>query len=264
MTLTLHAAAVSDPGLVRDHNEDSYLVDSRMIAVADGMAGPPAGEVASDLAIGALREVLLRLPAGTAVPPGVALDCLAAAVDLATARIRATIDARPELDGMGTTLTAMLVNDRRVILTHVGDSRAYLLRDGLLHRLTVDDTYVQLLVEQGAITPEEATRHPHRSVVTRVVQGEPVHAVSTVLRPYPGDRYLLCSDGLSDVVGEEMIRQAMRANLEPQVCAQELVGLALHGGGPDNVTAVVATVRGARERGDTGQWNWFRPARIPA
>jgi protein phosphatase len=141
---------------------------------------------------------------------------------------------------MGTTLTAVIFSGDRAALAHVGDSRAYLLRDGRLNQLTKDDTYVQMLVDQGLIRPEEAGSHPRRAVVTQALQGEPVSPSYVIVEPIVGDRWLLCSDGLTTVVSPEQIEAELLAQPDPQLAAEGLVRLALEGGGPDNVTVIVA------------------------
>jgi protein phosphatase len=141
---------------------------------------------------------------------------------------------------MGTTLTAMVFSGDRAALAHVGDSRAYLLRDGRLNQLTKDDTYVQMLVDQGLIRPEEAGSHPRRAVVTQALQGEPVSPSYVIVEPEPGDRWMLCSDGLTTVVPADAIEAEMLAHADPQRCAEQLLDLALRGGGPDNITVIVA------------------------
>jgi PPM family protein phosphatase len=238
MGLILRAVAVSDRGPARENNEDAAYAGATLIAVADGMGGPPAGEVASEIAIKVLSEVGAA-PADSTGPP---LDTLLTAVDAANRRIREMVEEHRELDGMGTTITAMLLSGGRLALVHVGDSRAYLLRRGTLTQLTTDDTFVQKLVLQGAITADQARRHPQRSLVTRAVQGQPVTPASTVIRPIVGDRFLLCSDGLSDMVDNELIAETLRDVSDLRDCAGELVELALRAGGRDNVTAVLADV----------------------
>ncbi|MGI5211420.1 PP2C family protein-serine/threonine phosphatase [Plantactinospora sp. CA-290183] len=236
MSLILHALAASDPGLVRSNNEDVAFAGSRLVAVADGMGGAPAGEVASDIVIRALAPVE---HAGTDAEP---LAALVDAIDTANRRIRETTDADPETEGMGTTVTAVLLHRDRLVLAHVGDSRGYLLRAGTLRQLTRDDTYVQALVDQGGLTPAEARRHPQRSLVTRAVQGSPLHPATIALTAEPGDRLLLCSDGLSDVVADEAIGQVLGTQPDRGQCAKELIMLAQQAGAPDNVTLVVADV----------------------
>lgn len=234
MSLILRAAVVSDRGLARENNEDAAHAGSWLVAVADGIGGLPGGEVASEIAI----QVLAELDVGDGVGP----DSLRHAIDEANRRIRDTIDANPQFSGMGTTATALLLAGNRLTLAHVGDSRAYLWRDGRLSQLSRDDTYVQALVDRGAISAREASVHPHRSLVTRAVQGEEVAPACTTLKPRVDDRYLLCSDGLSDVVTDDAIGAVLGEVAEPSACAQRLIALALDAGGPDNITAVVADV----------------------
>ena len=152
------------------------------------------------------------------------------------------IEADPRLDGMGTTLTAMLADGDRLDLVHVGDSRAYAWRDGMLHQLTRDDTYVQGLVDKGVISKEEARAHPQRALVTQAVHGSGVNPTFAVVTPRPGDRFLLCSDGLSDYVDDEAIARALRELPDLHACAHRLVELALAEGAPDNVSVILADV----------------------
>lgn len=234
MNLTLRYAARSDRGLVRDGNQDSVYAGPRLLAVADGMGGMAAGDVASNIVIAAMA------PLDEDVPGDAIVDALQASVEAANQQLRDTVADNPQLEGMGTTLTALLFAGSRAGLVHIGDSRAYLLRDGELTQITKDDTYVQMLVDEGRISSEEAGSHPQRSLLTRALDGrdiDPEYSVRTVL---PGDRYLICSDGLSGVVSEETIADAMREYVEPQLCVERLVSLALRGGGPDNVTVIVA------------------------
>lgn len=236
MSRIKHAGA-SDRGLVRDLNEDAYYLGRGLIAVADGIGGLPAGEVASEIAIRALA-VLDSEPLGESV-----MDALRAAVDDANRLIGEAVSAVPGREGMGTTLTAMLFQGDRAILVHVGDSRAYLLRNGNLTQLSRDDTYVQALVDRGAITAEEAVRHPHRSVVTQALQGDEINPSCTVMRVRAGDRFLLCSDGLTDVIDDAMIGAALRECADLDECTGRLIKSALDAGGPDNVTVIVAEVQ---------------------
>jgi protein phosphatase len=238
--ITLRYAAASDRGLVRSNNEDCLYAGSRLVAVADGVGGQAAGEVASELAIAALAP----LDDQHAPDPVVALR---GAIETANRYIAAAAEADPALSGMATTVTALLVSGSSIALAHAGDSRAYRLRDGEVEQITRDDTYVQGLVDQGCITPEEASTHPQRSLVTRVLQGSPMEA--TYLRPdvMPGDRYLLCTDGLPDAAPAGAIAATLAQEPEPEQCAAALVQLALAGGGPDNVTVVVADLVDASE-----------------
>jgi protein phosphatase len=193
-----------------------------------------AGDVASAIAVEAMK------PLDAPIDNEHQMDALHKALEAANGRIAETVVADPSLQGMGTTLTAMVFSGDRAALAHVGDSRAYLLRDGRLNQLTKDDTYVQMLVDQGLIRPEEAGSHPRRAVVTQALQGEPVSPSYVIVEPQPGDRWMLCSDGLTTVVSAESIEAEMLANPDPQRCAEQLLDLALRAGGPDNITVIVA------------------------
>ncbi|MGE2835439.1 PP2C family protein-serine/threonine phosphatase [Mycobacterium sp. SMC-4] len=235
MTLVLRYAARSDRGLVRANNEDSVYAGARLLALADGMGGHAAGEVASQLVIAALAHL------DDDEPGGDLLSKLDAAVREGNSAIAEHVEADPELEGMGTTLTAILFAGNRLGLVHIGDSRGYLLRDGELTQITKDDTFVQTLVDEGRITAEEAHSHPQRSLIMRALTGHEVEPTLIMREAHAGDRYLLCSDGLSDPVSQETIAEALRI---PDVAesADRLIELALRGGGPDNVTVVVADV----------------------
>ncbi|MDG4827868.1 protein phosphatase 2C domain-containing protein [Solwaraspora sp. WMMD1047] len=235
MSLILRAVAVTDPGLVRPENEDAAHAGSRLIAVADGMGGLPAGEVASEIAIRALAA----LEWAPADDPVAALN---GAVETANLQIRAAVEADPARDGMGTTITAVLLADTLLTVAHVGDSRGYLLRGATLRRLTRDDTLVQALVDQGVLTSAEARRHPQRSLVTRAVQGAGLAPSIDTVPAAAGDRLLLCSDGLSDVVDDQAIGQTLAHWADRHQCGEQLVKLAHQAGAPDNVTVVVADV----------------------
>lgn len=235
MTLVLRYAARSDRGLVRTNNEDSVYAGARLLALADGMGGHAAGEVASQLVIAALAHL------DDDEPGGDLLSKLDSAVRDGNAAIAAHVEAEPELEGMGTTLTAILFAGNRLGLIHVGDSRGYLLRDGELTQITKDDTFVQTLVDEGRITAEEAHSHPQRSLIMRALTGHEVEPTLIMREAHARDRYLLCSDGLSDPVSHETILDALQIS-DVAECADRLVELALRGGGPDNVTVVVADV----------------------
>ena len=236
MTLRLRYAVRSDIGHVREGNEDSAYAGARLVAVADGMGGHAAGEVASSTVIQTLAA-LDEDPAG-----GDLLDALSRAVIQANSTLRALSAQDSRYDGMGTTITALLSAGGRLGLIHVGDSRAYLFRDGRLEQLTHDHTLVQDLVDVGRITAEQAKGHPQRSLLTRALDGrDSVHPDVSVREARLGDRHLLCTDGLSSVVSDETIADALRLP-DPQAAADRLVELALRGGGPDNVTVVVADV----------------------
>jgi serine/threonine protein phosphatase PrpC len=168
MTLHLRWAAVTDQGHVRSSNQDTFYAGDRLLVVADGMGGMAAGDVASRLAVDAMTSL------DVAIDNEHQMDALHKALEVANGRIAETVAGDNTLQGMGTTLTAVVFSGDRAALAHVGDSRAYLLRDGRLNQLTKDDTYVQMLVDQGLIRPEEAGSHPRRAVVTQALQGEPV------------------------------------------------------------------------------------------
>ncbi len=234
MTLTLRYAAQSDRGLIRDGNQDSVYAGPRLLAVADGMGGMAAGDVASNIVIGAMA------PLDEDVPGDALVDALRHAVGTANQQLRDTVDANPHLEGMGTTLTAVLFSGSKIGMVHIGDSRAYLLRGGEFAQITKDDTYVQMLVDEGRISPEEASSHPQRSLLTRALDGRDIDPEYSVRQVQPGDRYLICSDGLSGVVSFDTIGSTLREYTDPQQCAERLVQLALRGGGPDNITVVIA------------------------
>ena len=225
MTLVLRYAARSDRGLVRANNEDSVYAGARLLALADGMGGHAAGEVASQLVIAALAHL------DDDEPGGDLLSKLDEAVRDGNSAIAAHVEVEPELEGMGTTLTAILFAGNRLGLVHIGDSRGYLLRDGELTQITKDDTFVQTLVDEGRITAEEAHSHPQRSLIMRALTGHEVEPTLIMREAREGDRYLLCSDGLSDPVSHETILEALQI---PDVAesADRLIELALRGGGP--------------------------------
>jgi serine/threonine protein phosphatase PrpC len=235
VTLVLRYAARSDRGLVRANNEDSVYAGARLLALADGMGGHAAGEVASQLVIAALAHL------DDDEPGGDLLSKLDDAVREGNSAIAAHVEADPDLEGMGTTLTAILFDGNRLGLVHIGDSRGYLLRDGELAQITKDDTFVQTLVDEGRITAEEAHSHPQRSLIMRALTGHEVDPTLIMREARAGDRYLLCSDGLSDPVSHETILEALQIQ-DVAESADRLIELALRGGGPDNVTVVVADV----------------------
>jgi serine/threonine protein phosphatase PrpC len=239
VALYLRYAVRSDLGLVRSNNEDSVYAGPRLLAIADGMGGHAAGEVASKIVIGTLE------PLDEERRIDDLMRSLRDAVVEANHRIADAVKQRKELDGMGTTLTALRFVGSQVGLVHVGDSRAYLLRNNLLTQITHDDTYVQYLVDSGKLTPDEAKDHPRKSVILRALLGTDVEPDVSIREARAGDRYLLCSDGLSDVVSAETIAETLQIE-DPQECADRLVELALRGGGPDNVTVIVADVVNAK------------------
>jgi PPM family protein phosphatase len=237
MPLMLRYVARSDVGLVREGNEDSGYAGPRLLAVADGMGGHAAGEVASSATIEELVHVERVDPASEP------LAALVDAVNAANARIRRMVEEDPARQGMGTTLTALFWNGQTLALAHIGDSRAYLLRDGELRQITHDHTFVQTLVDEGRITADEATVHPARSMILRTLQGDSDPELDLdEVDVRGGDRILVCSDGLSGVVRDETMRDTLIENADLATAADALVTLALKGGAPDNITCVVADV----------------------
>ncbi|MGW5486179.1 PP2C family protein-serine/threonine phosphatase [Streptosporangium sandarakinum] len=237
MTIALRYAARSDVGLLREGNEDSAYASGRLLAVADGMGGHAHGEVASSVAIAAMSS-LDEGAAGSDL-----LSAIEAAVRDANRRLHEMVGRDPSLKGMGTTLTAMLWSGTRVALVHVGDSRAYLLRAGELYQITHDHTLVQSLVDDGRITLEEAATHPQRSILLRALDGSgEVDPDLSLREAQVGDRYLLCSDGLSGVVSAETLHHTLSTVDDPEAVVRALIDLANRGGGPDNITCVVADV----------------------
>ncbi|MCI2237599.1 Stp1/IreP family PP2C-type Ser/Thr phosphatase [Paenibacillus sp. TRM 82003] len=238
MAIALRYAARSDVGLVRSTNQDSGYAGPHLLVVADGMGGHAGGDVASSLAVGELASL-----DGEAHGSDDAAEHLHHALDAANEQLRRRVADEPELAGMGTTVTAVLRAGSRLVLAHIGDSRGYLLRDGRLTQLTRDHSYVQSLIDEGRISAEEAERHPQRSVIMRVLTGRDDDTADVSVREArPGDRYLLCSDGLSGVVSHETLERTLAAGEPPDATCERLVELALRGGGPDNVSCVVADV----------------------
>lgn len=239
--LSLECATRSDVGLVRANNEDAVFASPRLAAVADGVGGAAAGEVASRAVINALvhldkcrlRDRLER--------------ALTEAVVSANDNVGFIASCRPAMAGMSTTLTAVALGDDGYVVANIGDSRSYLLRDGELTLITRDDSFVQLMLDSGQLTVDEARSHPRRSLVLETLDGDPARRPTvTTLEARLGDRLLLCSDGLSDFVEERVIAAALSEPIAA-ACAQHLVELALAAGGRDNVSAVVADVVARRE-----------------
>ncbi|KQT01908.1 Stp1/IreP family PP2C-type Ser/Thr phosphatase [Cellulomonas sp. Leaf395] len=239
MSVALRYAARSDVGLVRSNNQDSAYAGPHLLMVADGMGGHAGGDVASSVAVAAFAPL-----DGESHGPDDALDQLETALADARDEIIARSDADPELSGMGTTVLAILRAGNKLAMVHLGDSRGYLMRDGVLTQVTTDHTFVQHLVDIGRITPEEAEHHPQRSVVMRVLGDfDPeVTPDLSVREARRGDRWLLCSDGLSGFVSAETIEETMATIADVDACADRLVQLALRAGGGDNITVVLADV----------------------
>jgi serine/threonine protein phosphatase PrpC len=237
MTLALRYAVRSDVGLLREGNEDSAYAGPRLLAVADGMGGHAAGEVASAVAISALTDLDGDMPANELQL------ALAEAVTRANRTLHDMVVADPSIGGMGTTLTAMLWSGSKVALCHIGDSRAYVLSGGEFRQITHDHTLVQSLVDDGRISPDEAATHPQRSLLLRALDGtSEAEPDLSVYEAKAGDRYLLCSDGLSSVVSEETLHRILATVPDPENAVLQLVELAIKGGGPDNITCIVADV----------------------
>ncbi|WP_371778338.1 MerR family transcriptional regulator [Streptosporangium subroseum] len=229
-------AARSELGLVRTSNEDAVYAGTRLLAVADGVRGP-GGDLASAAAIDALKPLETR-----AVPAGDLLGALTDAVGQAGRAIQDIAESTPSGEAV-TTLTAMLWSGSQLALVHIGDTRAYLLRDGEIFQITHDHTHVQSLVDAGNLSPEEAASHPQRSLLVRALTGtggsQPDLSLHTAAA---GDRYLLCSDGLSAVVPEESLHGVLSGEGDPEQVLDELVRLAYAAGAPDNIACVVADV----------------------
>ena len=240
MTPTVRSAAGSDIGRRRAANQDSAYTSSRLLAVADGMGGHAHGEVASAVAINAIAEVDASLD-GVDLQNVDLLSTLGTAMDTAAQRLTDVADSDPALRGTGTTLVALLLDGTRVGIGHVGDSRAYLLRDGELHQLTHDHTLVQSLIDEGRLTADEAADHPRRSVLVRTLQeGSPAEPDLFPIDGRVGDRFLVCSDGVTAVLDADEIHEVLTDVAEPADAVDRLIALANEGGGPDNITCVVA------------------------
>ncbi len=249
----IKAYGLTDVGRKRKHNEDAFAsdVNEGLFIVADGMGGHAAGEVASKITVETIGEFIAatrqKEEATWPFKYNHELDFnsnrLAVAIEKANERVMAAVAAQPWLKGMGTTVVAGLLNEKILSLAHVGDSRAYLLRDGQLSRLTDDHSWVHEQVTAGILTEEEAKTHPLKNVVTRALGGGP--SVSPDLQELvfsPGDRYLFCSDGLTTMVGDEEILDTAAAVKDPQALCQKLVDMANEKGGVDNITVVVVDI----------------------
>jgi PPM family protein phosphatase len=238
MTLALRYAVRSDVGLLREGNEDSAYASPRLLAVADGMGGHAAGEVASAVAIASVAALDDGSP-----PTGDLLGALNKAVHSASDTLHQMASADPAVEGLGTTLTAMLWTGQGYALCHIGDSRGYMLRDGELYQITHDHSLVQSLVDEGRLSQEEAATHPQRSLILRALDGRGEAEPDLSMRKAMlGDRYLLCSDGLSDVVSAETLHHTLSTLPELDDVTVQLIELAIRGGGPDNITVIVADV----------------------
>ncbi|UZI30212.1 MerR family DNA-binding transcriptional regulator [Streptomyces sp. VB1] len=247
VALAVRCAALTDTGAVRTANQDAAFAGSRLLAVADGFG--EGGAEASAAAIEALKPSAWGAREG-ALSAADLLNALEDTADSASRAVRDAVAPCADPDGSGTTLTAMLWTGSRLGLVHIGDSRAYLLRDGELFRITHDHSLVQSMIDDGSLSREEAASHPGPALLLKALVGEARSApVAVAGRPdvslrevRAGDRYLLCSDGLSAVVDEAELRAAVIAAEDPEAAVRRLVGLAREAGGPDNVACVVADV----------------------
>jgi PPM family protein phosphatase len=235
MPFAFNYAARSDVGMVRSENQDSGYAGPRLLAMADGMGGHAGGDIASSVVIGALADLDEQ-----ALGSAEATRTLLQRIHSANADLADMVKADPALNGMGTTLIAILRSQNKLVLAHIGDSRAFLVRDGQLTQITKDHSFVQSLVDEGRITEDEAMGHPQRSLVTRVLTGHDDDEPDVTVREARiGDRYLIASDGLTDYVAADTIADVVTAGDGPDRTAERLVELALKAGAPDNVTVVL-------------------------
>jgi len=232
-SLSYRYVALTDTGLRRSGNEDSGYASDRLLVIADGMGGAAAGEIASSETLHVIRQLDRDLDVD-------AIDALDRAVSDANKRLADLIARDPSVEGMGTTLDAMLWDGEKFAFAHIGDSRVYRLRAGELQQISTDHTFVQSLIDEGRISRAEARVHPHRSLILRAMLGRDDNGADlSWVQPVVGDRYLLCSDGLSDMVEDPVIARALGAETI-DMAATDLIRLALEGGGVDNVTVVIA------------------------
>lgn len=239
MPIAMRFSSRSDVGLVRANNQDSAFAGDRLLMVADGMGGHAGGDVASALCVASIAPLNNQ-----DFTPSNMLERLGDAIENARIDLVEHARATQSLAGMGTTVTALLLAESSLAMAHMGDSRAYLLRDGTLTQVTKDHTFVQHLIDSGKITEEEADVHPQRSVVMRVLGDFELDLTPdlSIREARPGDRWLLCSDGLSGFVRFETLEQTLRDVADLELCSEYLIQLALRGGGSDNITCVVADI----------------------
>jgi PPM family protein phosphatase len=236
MTLQLSYVAHSEIGLIRKNNQDSGYASPHLLIVADGMGGAAAGDLASAVAIDTIRKI------DSPTTGEDMLEVLALAIHQANDKIADMVDSDLSLEGMGTTVTGAMFDGSNLGLAHIGDSRAYLYRDGHLERLTHDHTWVQSLVDDGKISEAEAANHPHRSLLLKVLNGQPTNDPDLAIVPVmPGDRLLFCSDGVCGLIEDDVIEAAVQLPDLKDV-AERLISESLHQGGIDNITVIVADV----------------------
>ena len=243
MTIRVMHGGLTDQGLVRKQNEDNWAVDpgQGLFIVSDGMGGAFAGALASKIVVETLPVLLKKKMQGIpdmAMPD--AAERLIAAIAELSDHVQTETKGEPGLAGMGATVVVALVRLPQVLIGHMGDSRAYLLRGGRLEQLTTDHSIMQLLIDQGEITPEEALAHPSRGQLTRAVgmEGEALPEVRAITLE-PGDRLLLCTDGLTGMVSDEIISAILNRDLSPADMCKQLIAAANRAGGNDNITAVI-------------------------
>ncbi len=236
MAFSLRYSAKSDIGLGRYvNNQDSGYAGPHLLAVCDGMGGHAAGDIASSIVLGNLAQLDGESHGSDAI------SLLELQISQANEELLERVQNDPALAGMGTTTTALLLHGDRIALAHIGDSRCYLYRDNELIQLTQDHTFVQTLIDEGKISEEDALRHPQRSVIIRVLTGDPADQLDLSVREVKsGDRFILCSDGLTGVVSDETLKETLGSISDPTECASMLIDLALKGGGADNITCIVA------------------------
>lgn len=239
MTIAFRYAAQSDVGLMRKNNQDSGYAGPHLLVLADGMGGPAGGDIASSIAVAHLAPL-----DSDAFKTEELLDLLREAINEAHQELVDRSKVDEDLQGLGTTCIAILRSGNKLAMTHIGDSRAYLLRKGTLTQVTTDHSFVQYLVQTGQLSPEQAENHPQRSVLLRVLGDSDGDVVldESIREGVVGDRWLLCSDGLSGVVSGETIGKVLHNTPDPADACEHLVSLALKAGAPDNVTVVVADI----------------------
>ena len=249
----MRSGVLSDIGKHREKNEDGYLATSPVFAVADGMGGHLAGEVASSVALETIKRSLADIPDAKHMSRR-----LTQSIEEANAAVFRRAEAEEKKRGMGTTLTVSVLLGNRFHVGHVGDSRAYLFRDGKLKQITEDHSWVAEMVKKGTLSPEQAETHPQRSILTRALGiGRAVHIDTSVLEVRPGDKILLCTDGLTGMLSDRQIEKIMNKPLDPQGTCQELVNAANQAGGHDNITTVVIEIDDVPEAEDPVPW-WKR------
>jgi len=246
VSLKIEHAGLTDKGRVRDHNEDNWATDPAhgLYIVSDGLGGQLAGEVASKIVVETLPAMLRqRLTDVADLAEPFAYQQLLEAIAELSHQVYEQTKGQLGLEGMGATVVLALIRDSKALIAHMGDSRAYLLRDGKLKRLTRDHSIVQLLIDNGEIKPEQAVTHPARGRVTRSIgmEGEPLPE-ARVLQIKSGDRLLLCSDGLVGMLTDKKIQSILKNGTDPAATSRRLIDAANEAGGKDNVTAVIITV----------------------